>query len=107
MGRKPRLRFESLLSAVLLLAVFVWFNRRALQVPFALDEPMNIYSVWSIPLWKVAVSHVAFWNHVNRPLQAIFYLPLFHVFGWNPRPFNIVRLSLLLINLGIFFALAR
>ncbi|MBZ5632921.1 MAG: hypothetical protein LAO55_07300 [Acidobacteriia bacterium] len=68
---------------------------------------MNIYRVWDPPLWKVGLAQLMFWSDFIRPMSAIYYLPLFKVAGFNPIPYNVVRLLLLLANTAIFYYLAR
>jgi len=31
-------------------------------------------------------------------MASLYYLPLFHMFGFNPRPYTVVRLALLLLD---------
>jgi hypothetical protein len=43
----------------------------------------------------------------HSPMGAIYYLPLFRLAGFNPVPYNAVRLLLLLVNAAIFYYLAK
>jgi len=67
---------------------------------------MNISYVWNPPLWKVGLAHLEFWSNFSRPMGAIYYLPLFKLAGFNPVPYHVVRLALLLANTWIFYYLA-
>jgi hypothetical protein len=40
---------------------------------------------------------------ISRPLGALFYSPLFAMFGLNPLPYRIVCVALLLANLGLLY----
>jgi len=91
---------------VLLLALFIGFHFNVLNVYFSSDEPMNISYVWNPPLWKVGLAHLEFWSNFSRPMGAIYYLPLFKFAGFNPVPYHVVRLVLLLANTWIFYYLA-
>lgn len=68
---------------------------------------MNIFQYWNPPIWKVALANVAFWSKFIRPMGALYYLPLYEMFGLNPIPYNIVRLLLLAANTVLFYILAK
>jgi hypothetical protein len=94
--------------AALLLAAFFWaFLGRALKSHFGSDEMMNIYGYWQPALWKVALASLTFWSSFVRPLGAVYYLPLFHLFKLNPVPYTWVRIGLLAVNTVVFYKLAR
>jgi hypothetical protein len=94
--------------AALLLAAFFWaFQGRALKSHFGPDEMMNIYGYWNPPLWKVLLAIVSFWSSFVRPMAAVYYLPLFHLFKFNPVPYSWVRIGLLGLNTVLFYMLAR
>ncbi|MBZ5593870.1 MAG: hypothetical protein LAP39_16650 [Acidobacteriia bacterium] len=91
------------------LAVAIFFLRvswRAVYVHLSSDEMMNIYWYWEPGAWKVAAAHILFWRPMIRPMGGLYYLPLFHTFGFNPWPYTAARLaillfvSLLLVRLG-------
>ena len=87
-------------------AFFFYFAGPALRVRFALDEPMNMYRCWQPGLWQVIWANLTFSNSVIRPMGVLYYLPLFQLFGFNPLPFNVVRLAILSLNTAIFYFLA-
>ena len=64
---------------------------------------MNLYGYWAPPLGKVALAHLLFWSKFVRPLGALYYLPLYAVFGLNPVPFTVVRIAILLLNTVVFY----
>ena len=99
-------RVYSILGALLLLAFFAVFHAGALRVYFRDDETMNLYGYWAPPLREVALAHLAFWSKFVRPPGALYYLPLFGIFGLNPVPFTIVRIAILLVNTVLFYYLA-
>jgi hypothetical protein len=93
--------------AALLLAAFFWaFQGRALKSHFGPDEMMNIYGYWQPPLWKVLLANLTFWSNFVRPMVAVYYLPLFHLFKLNPVPYTWVRIALLGLNTILFYKLA-
>src|SRR6516165_11757524 len=74
------------------LTLFFWvFHVRVLKVHFGSDEMMNLYRYWQPPLWKTIAAHMAFWMDMVRPMGAVYYLPLYRLFGLNPYPFSVVR----------------
>jgi len=85
-------------------------SRRAVYVHFASDEMMNIYWYWEPGTWKVLCANVLFWRKITRPMAGLYYLPLFHWFGFNPWPYTVARLvillfvSLLLLRLAVRLA---
>ena len=96
-------------EAVLALCVwgsFLYFCLPALKVRFAADEMMNMYRHWEPGIWKLALANLTFSNDVIRPMGALYYMPLFKIFGFDPMPFNVVRLAVLAVNIYIFFWLA-
>ncbi|MBV8844717.1 MAG: hypothetical protein JO307_18080, partial [Bryobacterales bacterium] len=56
---------------------------------------------------KTIAAEFGFWSKTVRPMGAIYYLPLYGLFGLNPWPFNLVRSLILLLNTVIFFFLAK
>jgi hypothetical protein len=74
---------------------------------FANDEMMNIFGYWDPPFWKVFLAQLAFWSKFYRPMGAVYYLPLYRIFGLNPVPYNLVRLLLLAAITAVFYALAK
>ena len=90
-----------LAAAAAALAVAVFFlgmSWRAVYVHLSSDEMMNIYWYWEPGAWKVMWANVLFWRKIMRPMGGLYYLPLFHLFGFNPWPYTVVRLALLLVD---------
>ena len=71
-------------------------SRRAVYVHLASDEMMNIYWYWEPGPWKVLCANVLFWRKITRPMGGLYYLPLFHWFGFNPWPYTVARLVILI-----------
>ena len=109
---KPRLanriaqRWREVIAALFVLCFFLYFCEHALHVRFALDEMMNMYWYWSAGIWRVGWAALTFSNSVIRPMGALYYLLLFKMFGFNPLPFNVFRLTVLAVNALLFFWLA-
>jgi hypothetical protein len=90
-----------------LAAFFLVFHRNVLRAQFGADEMMNLYGHWQPPLWKTGAALVGFWSKTVRPMGTVYYVPLYELFGLNPKPFNIVRTAILLANTVVFVFLAK
>jgi len=101
-GRAPKIiRASVIVMAVIYLFAFAGDGLRA---PLTGDDLMNTYQYWSRPLAQVIKESLLFFPaEIARPLGALFYSPLFALFGLNPLPYRIVCLSLLLANLGLLY----
>jgi hypothetical protein len=92
-------------AALAVAGFFLSFSLRAVDVHFSSDEVMNIYWYWEPGAWRVLWANIV-WCKIIRPMGGVYYLPLFHLFGFNPWPYTVVRLavllfvSLLLLRLG-------
>src|SRR5260370_3277424 len=99
-------RWREAIVALFILGFFLHFCLHALYVRFAADEMMNMFWYWEPGAWKLVWANLTFSNSIIRPMAAFYYLPLFKMFGFNPLPFNAVRLALLAGNASLFYCLA-
>jgi hypothetical protein len=95
-----------LLFAVLLIAWFCYFSYDTLPVHFAPDDMMNMAGYWRMKPAQLLTSHVLLWRGFYRPMGAVFYMPLFGVFGFDPAPYHAVILAILLANVYLVYRLA-
>lgn len=95
-----------LLFALLLVAWFFYFSYDTLTVHFAPDDMMNMAGYWRMKPAQLVTSHVLLWRGFYRPMGAVFYLPLFHWFGFDPAPYHAVILAVLLANVYLVYRLA-
>ena len=102
-----RARWQTLTSAALLAAYFLWFAWDGLHARWANDDVMNIYSAWKPGPWNLITSLVALWRGFNRPLGGVFYSTVYHFFGLDPLPYRIVVLLLLGLNVWLAYRFAR
>jgi len=94
----------SYLALALTCAYFLALAHEGLGAYFMPDDMMNLYGYWTQPFeWS---SLVNFFGDVFRPGGALFYLPLFHWFGFDPLPFRIACFALLLFNLWVAWRVA-
>jgi hypothetical protein len=92
---------------IVLAIFFCVFHAAVPRAHFGSDEMMNLYRHWSPPLWRTIAADFVFWSKTIRPMGALYYLPLYRLFGLNPLPFNIARSLILLLNTFVFFQLAK
>ena len=62
---------------------------------FAADDMMNMGFYFPLGFWRTLASQVLPWKNFYRPMGAAFYMPLFHWFSLDPRPFQIAIFFLL------------
>jgi len=95
-------------AAVAVAIFFLRVSWRAVYVHLSSDEMMNIYWYWEPGAWKVIWANVLFWRKIIRPMGGLYYLPLFHTFGFNPWPYTVARLAVLLfVSLLLLRLVAR
>ncbi|HLM98065.1 MAG TPA: hypothetical protein VK335_02215 [Bryobacteraceae bacterium] len=95
------------MASVMAVAIFLLYTSwRAVYVHFSSDEMMNIYWYWEPGAWKALCADVLFWRKIVRPMGGLYYLPLFHWFGFNPWPYTVARLVILLFVSMLLLRLA-
>jgi hypothetical protein len=88
-------------------AYFWWSNAFGLRAPFAEDDMMNLGNYFIMRPFELLGSQFLLWKSYYRPFGAAFYLPLYSWFGLQPRPFHVVLLAVLLLNVWLLYRLAR
>ena len=78
-----------------------------LNASFTTDDLVNMTSYQSRTMLELIEDNVLYFSPSYRPMGALFYRPLFAVFGLTPLPFRIVSVVLLTINLGLAFTVFR
>ena len=99
--------WRRLAFALLTLTYFLYFNWNGLWVRFAADDMMNMAGYWRLSPVRMWLDLLMPWRGAYRPMAALFYLPLLHVFGLNPLPYHAVMLAILLGNLYLMYRFAR
>jgi len=95
----------TLLAPAVLL--FIFLAGDGLRTGLFPDEMMNIHGYWKEPWSRLIRQNVVFFDGGYRPAGALFYRPLFDLFGFNALPYRLVCFALLLTNLTLAFALVR
>ena len=103
---EPLRRWADAAATLAVAIFFISVSWRAIYAHFSPDEMMNIYWYWEPGAWRVAWTNLLFWRKIIRPMGGIYYLPLFHMFGFNPWPYNVARLAILLCVSALLFRLA-
>src|SRR6266496_856788 len=85
------------ICVAVLIAYFLHFAFPALRGGFGEDEMMNMGIYWRAGALKSLLANVLFWTTFYRPGGALYYLPLYHFFALDPRPYRIVQISILAV----------
>ncbi len=96
----------SALAVAALAVYFLYFAIPALGTGFARDDPMNAGEYWIRGFWRSVADVATFWSTAYRPLGAMFYLPLYHVFGFSPIPFRVAVMALIAVNIVLTWLVA-
>jgi hypothetical protein len=100
-------RLPGIAAALTIGAYFLWFAWDGLGAGFAGDDMMNLHGYWKLGPWHAIYSQFLLGTNAYRPLGALFYLPLYTLFGLNPLPFRVVILLVLAANTWLVWRLAR
>src|SRR6266478_1078097 len=107
-SKSPHCRWAiDVLCVAVLVIYFLHFALPAIGGNFNDDEMMNMYVYWHLGATKSLWANVLFWTPHYRPGGALYYLPLYHVFGLNPQPYRIVQISILTAAIPIVYYLSR
>lgn len=90
---------------VVLLAWLLWFAWPGLSARFAADDMMNLGIYWEKGLPALAAAQFDFTAY--RPMGGLFYLPLFLAAGFNPLPYRVAILLILILNTFLIYRFAR
>jgi hypothetical protein len=89
------------------LLMFFYLAGDGLRAGLFPDEMMNIHGYWREPWSRLLRANLFFFEASYRPAGALFYRPLFDLFGFNPLPYRIVCFALLTANLILVYLLSR
>jgi hypothetical protein len=89
-----------------LIVYFLHFALPSLGRRFNDDEMMNMWLYWRSGALKSLWANVCFWTPFYRPGGALYYLPLYHFFALNPRPYQIVQISILAASIPMLYHLS-
>ena len=95
------------LCVLVLIAYFLHFAVPSLAAGFNVDEMTNMYGCWRLGALKSLWANICFWKGIGRPAGALYYLPLYHFFDLDPRPYRIIQISILAASIPMVYYLAR
>jgi hypothetical protein len=101
-----KLKAIDVVCVLLLVAYFLHFALPSLSGGFNVDEMTNIYRHWQLGMLKSLWANVCFWKGYIRPGGALYYLPLYHFFSLNPRPYRVVQVAILTASIPMVYYLA-
>jgi hypothetical protein len=105
--RSPRVNTADLILVALLVAYFLHFALQSLPAHFRGDDMTNMEYYWSVGPLKAIRANLFFWTSFERPLAALYYLPLHHFFDLHPKPYRVVTITLVGAAIPIAYSLAR
>ena len=99
----------ALLAASFIGVYFLSLTREALHAYFALDDSGNLFRAWYFPLPSLVRANLLFFltSPFNRPMGSAWYRSIFFFAGYNPVPFHVANLIILLANVWLTYAVAR
>jgi hypothetical protein len=105
--RSRKVNALDLVLVGLLIAYFLHFAVRSLSAPLRPDDMMNMWHYWNAGWSKTIRASLCFWSAIERPLGAIYYLPLHAFFDLQPKPYRVVTITLLTATIPLAYVLAR
>jgi hypothetical protein len=103
-------RTLSVLAALFIFSYFLLFSYNGLSTHLSFDDGMNFIAMhhqWEVPLWRNVLDALKVFTTANRPLGALFYRPMYSLFGFDPVPYRIVIYLFLTFNIILFYRFAR
>jgi hypothetical protein len=97
---------SSPINALLVFIAFGWlllFAHNGLWAQFSLDDLTNLHGYLSRSPASLMVDNLRYWSTSYRPLGGLFYVALYHWFGFDPLPFRVACFGLLALNLGLLW----
>ncbi len=96
-----------LAGVVILFSYFAFFAWDGLHARFSVDDPSNIFGYWQRGVWPLIRAQFEFFSTYYRPMGGLFYLPIYDLAGFNPLPYRVVALSIVLLNTALFYRVAK
>jgi len=105
-GRTERRGLIDVTCVAVLIVYFLHFAIRAVHGGFRDDEMLNMAIYWHAGMSKCLLANLTFWTTFYRPAGALYYLPLYHLFGLDPMPYRLVQISILAATIPIVYYLS-
>ena len=84
-------------------AWFLYFAHGGFSAGLSGDDLMNLYVYVQKPAPALVLDNLRFWSTAYRPLAAVFYIPLYKMFGLDPLPYRIACFAILGFNLVLLY----
>jgi hypothetical protein len=100
----------ALLATLFVAAYFLLFAGDGLRAYFTFDDGMNLvhlHRVFQVSFWTNILDAVRVFTPAYRPLGALFYRPLYALFGFNPLPFRMAAYGLMIFNIVLTYRFSR
>ena len=107
MQKSDRLLFTA--GALFIGGYFLLLTGHTVHGYFSPDDMMNLYKAWSLPLGLLIKGNLLFFLHspYYRPLAEAWYRLVYYFAGFNPQPFKVINLLILLANIFLTYSVAR
>jgi uncharacterized membrane protein YGL010W len=86
---------------------FLYFAGRGIWAPITGDDLMNLHGYLLQTPRTLLLDNLRYWSTAYRPLGGLFYVGLYHLFGFTSLPFRLVCFALLGFNLVLLFRFCR
>lgn len=103
-------RTLSVLAALFIFSYFLLFSYNGLSTHLSFDDGMNFVAMhhqFEVTIWRNVLDCLKVFTIANRPLGALFYRPMYAMFGFNPVPYRIVVYLFLVFNIILAYRLFR
>jgi len=99
-------RRQDISQASLVFIALGWlllFAHTGLTAPLSGDDLMNLHGYLNRTPVSLMVDNLRYWSTSYRPLGGLFYVALYHCFGFDPLPFRVACFGLLALNLSLLW----
>ena len=97
-------------ASLFILAYFFLFSYEGLNAHLTFDDGMNIIAMhhhWEVSIWRNILEVLKVFTTANRPLGALFYRPMYRLFGFDPYPYRVAAYLFLVFNIILAHRFAR
>jgi hypothetical protein len=98
------------LGAAFILCYHLFFTFDSFHTVFGGDDGMNLLKLhhhWEVPLSQSVFQALQVVTSAYRPMGALFYRPMYQIFGFDPLAFRIALFLILVVNIWMVYLLAR
>src|SRR6266700_3471215 len=100
-------RIMRIASAAILAVYFLYFAVDGLRARFAFDDLANMSYYFHRGTWRLILAQFEFCSTYLRPMGGLFYMPIFHLAGFNPLPYRVAVLLIIAANFVLFYVFAK